>query len=164
MRISPSCWATRKASPCNIRRENAIPYVSMVDAGTVELVRSVGPKIFTSADLVQKYEACWTAEQLQSHLEAGEIVDLIIREAFQLAAKGARDGKPLTEYVLKQWILKEFDAAGVTRKRPDVAVDRTPVIRICAGGTPSRSIASARIRSAVCRRARPWRQAETPRE
>ena len=74
---------------------NAIPYVSMVDAGTVELVRSVGPKIFTSADLVQKYEACWTAEQLQSHLEAGEIVDLIIREAFQLAAKGARDGKPL---------------------------------------------------------------------
>jgi len=102
---------------------NAIPYVSMVDAGTVELVRSVGPKIFTSADLVQKYEACWTAEQLQSHLEAGEIVDLIIREAFQLAAKGARDGKPLTEYVLKQWILKEFDAAGVTAEEgPDVAV------------------------------------------
>src|SRR5712671_773762 len=100
---------------------NAIPYVSMVDAGTVELVRSVGPKIFTSADLVQKYEACWTAEQLQSHLEAGEIVDRIIREAFQLAAKGARDGKPLTEYVLKQWILKEFDAAGVSADEgPDV--------------------------------------------
>jgi len=102
---------------------NAIPYVSMVDAGTVELVRSVGPKIFTSADLVQKYEACWTEEQLQSHLEAGEIVDRIIRGAFQLAAKGARDGKPLTEYVLKQWILKEFDAAGVSADEgPDVAV------------------------------------------
>src|SRR5258708_9245788 len=103
---------------------NAIPYVSMVDAGTVELVRSVGPKIFTSADLVQKYEACWTAEQLQSHLEAGEIVDRIIREAFQLAAKGARDGKPLTEYVLKQWILKEFDAADLMADEgPDVAVE-----------------------------------------
>lgn len=102
---------------------NAIPYVSMVDAGTVELVRSVGPKIFTSADLVQKYEACWTEEQLQSHLEAGAIVDRIIREAFQLAAKSARDGKPLTEYVLKQWILGEFDAAGVTADEgPDVAV------------------------------------------
>jgi Xaa-Pro aminopeptidase len=102
---------------------NAIPYVSMVDAGTVELVRSVGPKIFTSADLVQKYEACWTAEQLESHLAAGEIVDRIIREAFQLAAKGARDGKPLTEYVLKQWILKEFESAGVTAEEgPDVAV------------------------------------------
>jgi len=91
---------------------NAIPYVSMVDAGTVELVRSVGAKVFSSADLVQKYEACWTAEQLESHLAAGESVDRIVREAFQLAAKGARDGKPLTEYVLKQWILKEFDAAG----------------------------------------------------
>jgi Xaa-Pro aminopeptidase len=102
---------------------NAIPYVSMVDAGTVELVRSVGPKIFSSADLVQKYEACWTAEQLESHLAAGEAVDRIIREAFQLAAKGARDGKPLTEYVLKQWILKEFDAADLTAEEgPDVAV------------------------------------------
>jgi Xaa-Pro dipeptidase len=102
---------------------NAIPYVSMVDAGTVELVRSVGPKIFTSADLVQKYEACWTEEQLESHLAAGEAVDRIIREAFQLAAKGARDGKPLTEYVLKQWILKEFEAADLTAEEgPDVAV------------------------------------------
>jgi Xaa-Pro aminopeptidase len=102
---------------------NAIPYVSMVDAGTVELVRSVGAKVFSSADLVQKYEACWTAEQLESHQAAGETVDRIIREAFQLAAKGARDGKPLTEYVLKQWILKEFDTAGVTAEEgPDVAV------------------------------------------
>jgi Xaa-Pro dipeptidase len=102
---------------------NAIPYVSMVDAGTVELVRSVGPRIYTSADLIQKYEACWTAEQLESHLAAGEVVDRIIREAFQLAAKGARDGRPLTEYVLKQWILKEFDAADLmSEEGPDVAV------------------------------------------
>jgi Xaa-Pro dipeptidase len=102
---------------------NAIPYVSIVDAGTVELVRNVGPRIYTSADLVQKYEACWTAEQLESHLAAGEVVDRIIRDAFQLAAKGARDGRPLTEYVLKQWILKEFDAADLTAEEgPDVAV------------------------------------------
>jgi Xaa-Pro aminopeptidase len=102
---------------------NAIPYVSMVDAGTIELVRSVGMKIFTSADLVQKYEACWTAEQLESHLAAGEIVDRIVREAFQRAAKGVRDGKPLTEFDLKQWIAKEFDAAGLTTEEgPDVAV------------------------------------------
>jgi Xaa-Pro aminopeptidase len=102
---------------------SAIPYVSMVDAGTIELVRSVGPKIFSSADLVQKYEACWTEAQLESHLAAGEAVDRIIREAFQLAAKGARDGKPLTEYVLKQWILKEFEAADLMADEgPDVAV------------------------------------------
>lgn len=102
---------------------NAIPYVSMVDAGTVELVRSVGVKISSSADLVQKYEACWTAEQLESHLSAGEGVDRIVREAFQLAAKGVRDGKPLTEFDLKQWMTKQFDASGLmTEEGPDVAV------------------------------------------
>jgi Xaa-Pro dipeptidase len=102
---------------------NAIPYVSMVDAGTVELVRSVGPKILSSADLVQKYEACWTAQQLESHLAAGAIVDRVVREAFQLAAKGVRDGKPLTEYDLQQWIVKEFASAGVAADEgPDVAV------------------------------------------
>ena len=102
---------------------NAIPYVSMVDAGTVELVRSVGPKIFSSADLVQKYEACWTTEQLESHLAAGKAVDQIVRGAFELAAKGVRDRKPLTEFDLQQWILKEFDAAGLmSEEGPDVAV------------------------------------------
>src|ERR1700682_4233290 len=44
--------------------KNAIPYVAMVDAGTVELVRSAGVKVVTSADLVQKYEACWSQAQL----------------------------------------------------------------------------------------------------
>lgn len=102
---------------------NAIPYVSMVDAGTVELVRSVGVKISSSADLVQKYEACWTSEQLDSHLSAGESVDRIVREAFQLAAKGVRGGKPLTEFDLQQWIAKQFDASGLmTEEGPDVAV------------------------------------------
>lgn len=102
---------------------SAIPYVSIVDAGTVEMVRSVGPKVFTSADLVQKYEACWTPEQLESHLAAGQAVDRIVREAFQASAKGVRDGRPLTEFDLKQWILKEFDAAGlITEEGPDVAV------------------------------------------
>jgi len=57
--------------------------------GTVELVRSVGPKIFTSADLVQKYEACWTAEQLQSHSKPVRSWIEIIREAFQLRPRGA---------------------------------------------------------------------------
>src|SRR6516225_11067737 len=42
--------------------KNAIPYVAMVDAGTVELVRSWGTKVVSSADLVQKYEACWSKE------------------------------------------------------------------------------------------------------
>ncbi|MFT2568501.1 hypothetical protein ACMWP8_29010, partial [Escherichia coli] len=55
--------------------KNAIPYVSMVDAGTIELVKSAGVKVVTSADLVQKHEACWSEEQLESHLAAGRAID-----------------------------------------------------------------------------------------
>ena len=104
--------------------KNAIPYVAMVDAGTVELVKSGGVKVLTSADLVQKYEACWTPQQLQSHLEAGKSIDRIVREAFALAAKGVRDKKPLTEVALQQWILTEFEKDDITTDEgPDVAVN-----------------------------------------
>src|SRR5271165_2110826 len=63
--------------------KNAVPYVSMVDAGTIELVRAAGPRVVSSADLVQKYEATWTAEQLESHLSAGVEIDRIVQGAFQ---------------------------------------------------------------------------------
>jgi Xaa-Pro dipeptidase len=103
--------------------KNEIPYVAMVDAGTVELVRSMGAKVVSSADLVQKYEACWSEAQLESHLAAGAVIDRVVREAFQLAAKNVREKKTFTEYDLKLWILKEFDAAGiVVDQGPDIAV------------------------------------------
>jgi len=70
---------------------NQIPYVAMVDAGTIEQVRKCGAKIFSSADLVQKYEACWTPEQLASHKKAGAAIDRITADAFELAAKSVRE-------------------------------------------------------------------------
>src|SRR5216683_5864592 len=85
--------------------KNAIPYVAMVDAGTIELVRSSGPKVVSSADLVQKYEACWSASQLASHRAAGAVIDRVVREAFQQAANSVREKRTLTEYDLKNWIL-----------------------------------------------------------
>jgi len=102
----------------------AIPYVAMVDAGTIELVRGAGVKVVSSADLVQKYEACWTAEQLNSHLAAGEKIDRIVQEAFQQAARHVREKKNFTEYDLQQWIAGEFASAGIQREEgPDVAVN-----------------------------------------
>lgn len=104
--------------------KNAIPYVSMVDAGTIEMVRSAGAKVVTSADLVQKYEACWSKEQLDSHMAAGVAIDRIVREAFLHAAQSVRDRKSLTEYDLKEWMLQKFAEAGiVTEEGPDVAVN-----------------------------------------
>jgi len=104
--------------------KNQIPYVAMVDAGTVELVRGAGVKVVSSADLVQKYEACWTPEQLQSHLRAGSVIDRVIHGAFQEAARGVRSKRPVTEYDLQQWILGQFASAGLVREDgPDVAVN-----------------------------------------
>ena len=105
--------------------KNAIPYVSMVDAGTIELVRSTGVKLVTSADLVQKFEACWSEAQLQSHLAAGRAIDKIVQQAFSLAAQSVREKKNLTEYDLQQWIRKRFEEEGVTADEgPDVAVNQ----------------------------------------
>ena len=113
-----------KAIAMQYSPKNAIPYVSMVDAGTIEMVRSAGAKVVTSADLVQKYEACWSKEQLDSHMAAGIAIDRIVREAFLHAAQSVREKKSLTEYGLKEWMLQEFAEAGiVTEEGPDVAVN-----------------------------------------
>ncbi|GAC1660763.1 MAG: M24 family metallopeptidase [Candidatus Acidiferrum sp.] len=104
--------------------KNAIPYVAMVDAGTIELVRASGAKVVSSADLVQKYEACWSEEQLQSHLAAGQAIDRIVAGAFRHAAQCVKEKKALTEYGLCEWIRSEFAAASlVADEGPDVAVN-----------------------------------------
>jgi Xaa-Pro dipeptidase len=113
-----------KAVAMQYSRKAAIPYVAMVDAGTVELVRGTGVKVVSSADLVQKYEACWTPLQLESHLAAGEAIDRIVQEAFQQAARHVREKNAFTEYDLQQWIVGEFASAGIAREEgPDVAVN-----------------------------------------
>src|SRR5258708_10142571 len=62
----------------------AIPLVSMVDAGTVELVRGLGAEVLSSADLIQHFEARWNEESLESHLEAGRRVHRARRQACAL--------------------------------------------------------------------------------
>jgi len=101
--------------------ENNIPYIGLVDAGTVEFVRKLKKKVVTSADLVQKFEATWTPEQLLSHLEAGKLVDQIRQSAFEHAAARVRQSRPLTEFELQQWILEKFHAHGLTTAEPPIA-------------------------------------------
>jgi len=102
-------------------QENNIPYIGLVDAGTIELVRKLKKKVVTSADLVQKFEAVWTAEQLASHLEAGAILDRIAQAAFERAASFVRDGRPITEYELQQWMLGRFHANELVTAEPPIA-------------------------------------------
>ena len=103
----------------------AVPYVSMVDGGTIELVRSVaGVEIVSSADLVQLFEATWSEEQRASHYEAGRLVDEIRRAAFQEAGRRLRAAKRADEYAIKRFILDAFERAGlVTDHGPIVAVN-----------------------------------------
>src|SRR5579859_3139208 len=61
----------------------AVPYVAMVDAGTVELVRSMGIDIVTSAELITEFEACLSDAQFATHLEAGKLVDRVCAGAFR---------------------------------------------------------------------------------
>ena len=69
--------------------ECALPYVAMVDAGTVQLIRSLGMEIRSSANLVQLFEARWTEQQLAAHLEAGRRVDRIRADAFDQFASAS---------------------------------------------------------------------------
>jgi len=91
----------------------AIPYVAMVDAGTVELVRKAGVEVVSSADLVQQFEARWTAANLESHLAAGRKVDAIRRDAFRLVGDKLRAGETITEFAVKQFIRERFAASGL---------------------------------------------------
>jgi Xaa-Pro aminopeptidase len=101
--------------------ENNIPYIGLVDAGTVELIRKLKKTVVSSADLVQKFEASWSPEQLESHLEAGRIVDRVRQGAFEQAAASVSDGKPLTEFELQQWMLDRFRANGLVTAEPPIA-------------------------------------------
>ena len=102
----------------------AIPYVSMVDAGTVELVRSVGVEVVTSAELIQAFEARWTPEQLETHLEAGRRVDRVRREAFAYLRERLRNGAATTELDVKRFVLDGFAKAGMfTDHGPIVGVN-----------------------------------------
>ena len=100
--------------------KNMIPYVSLVDAGTVEVIRAQGCKVVSSADLVQQFEAAWTAEQLESHRAAGLAVDKITQEAFAEAGRRVRAGESFTEHDLQQWILGQFRANGVISDSPPI--------------------------------------------
>jgi len=102
----------------------AIPYVSMVDAGTLELVRSLGVEVISSADLIQYFEARWNKQSLESHLEAGRRVDQARRRAFEMIGGKVRAGSAVSEYEVQQFIRKEFERTGLfTTDGPIVAVN-----------------------------------------
>ena len=92
---------------------NAIPYVSRVDAGTIELVRSLGIDVVSSGDLIQQFEACWSDAAIASHRTASEALYRIKDRAFESVTQRLRDGVPTTEYEIQQQMVGWFGDEGL---------------------------------------------------
>ena len=101
---------------------NNIPYVSRVDAGTVEAVRQLGVEVASSGDLVQRFEAVWTDEAYRSHVAASERLYRIKDRAFDLVRERMRSNTALDEFELQQQMVGWFKEEGlVTDDAPNVS-------------------------------------------
>lgn len=96
----------------------AIPLVSRVDAGTVEMVRAAGPEVVSSADLVQLFEARFSPEQKALHDRAARDTLLAKDEAFALVRERMAAGIPIRESEVQAFISARFEARGLTTHHP----------------------------------------------
>jgi len=103
--------------------QNDIPYISRVDAGTIELVKSFGVEVVTSAELVQQFEGVLTAAQKRSHIEASDKLHRVLMEAFAEIGRNIRAEKPITEYDIQQFISSRLYEEGMTKEDGIVAVN-----------------------------------------
>ncbi len=101
----------------------AIPTVSWVDAGTWELVRSLGVDVVSSADVVQVAEAVWTQEQLEQHIRAARHLLAIKDMAFAYVRESLRAGRPLTELDVQAFIVRLF-------RENDLVTDHPPIVAV----------------------------------
>jgi Xaa-Pro dipeptidase len=92
---------------------NAIMYVSLVDAGTVELLRSFGKEIVTSADLVSQFEAVLTEAQIATHFEAGEKVDRVLTAGWQEMGHRIRKGQGTHEFAIVEFLQNAMRLEGL---------------------------------------------------
>jgi len=105
---------------------NAIMYVSLVDAGTIEVLRDMGKTIVSSADLVSRFEAVLTPEQIASHYEAQRHIDEIVTAAWKHIATRLRSGgaAPLNEYEVMVWLQEAMRRSGIAEGYgPNVSVN-----------------------------------------
>lgn len=101
----------------------AIPYVSRVDAGTIEMVRAAGAQVVGSADLVQGFEATWTPEGLQSHLRAARGLKEVLQATFDEVTRAVRQRRSITEHDVQQFMCDQFRGRSLRHDPPIVAVN-----------------------------------------
>src|SRR5690349_12651375 len=99
---------------------NAIPYISRVDAGTVEAVRGLGLNVVSSGDLVQRFEAVWSADALRTHREASERLYRIKDRAFGFIREARGAGRTLSEIDVQRAMVQWFESEGLITDAPPV--------------------------------------------
>ena len=104
---------------------DAVPYLDRVPAGVLEMVRQAGATVVSSADLVTRFYAVWSEENLASHLRAAEVIAEIAKQAFIEAGRRANGNSPVTEFELREWIFGKLAAAKLEADHgPIVAIGR----------------------------------------
>src|SRR5262245_12411012 len=101
----------------------AIPYVSRVDGGTLELIRTCGTEVVTSADLVQFFEARWSPDALASHRRSARHLDEIVARTFHEIASSVDAGRTRTEHEIQQFMMEQFRNRDLHAEPPIVAVN-----------------------------------------
>lgn len=99
---------------------NAIPAVSKVDAGTLDIIRDFGIEVVSSGDILQQYTSIWDDYKLKTHLAAARILDETVAKAWQYISDHLRQKKPLTEYQVQQYIIGEFLKRGCVASDPPI--------------------------------------------
>ncbi len=103
---------------------NDIMYVSMVDAGTIEFLRSLGKQIVSSADMVSQFEAVLSEEAIASHVAAQLAIDAILSEAWQEIGRRVRSGSGVTEFDFVQWLAEAMRRENlIWENGPNVSVN-----------------------------------------
>lgn len=103
---------------------NALPVVSKVDAGMVEWIQKGGGQVVSSANLLQRYTAVWSEEQVQSHLAAADVLNEIVDHTWAFITQAITSKTKLNEYQVQQFMLNEMQKQGcVTEHAPICAVN-----------------------------------------
>lgn len=97
-----------------------VPYIAKVDAGTVELIRSFGVEVVSSADLVQETVARWPDTAKASHVTASERLVAIARSAYDEVRRCIRAGERLTDYQLQQFMYRQYPANNLRSDSPPI--------------------------------------------
>jgi Xaa-Pro dipeptidase len=108
---------------------NIVFYVSLVDGGTIDLVRGLGKNVVSSADLVAQFESTWTQDQIESHFAARDSIDSIVAESFKEIGRRVRNGGT-KEHEIQQWFMEAFG-------RENIVTDDPPIVAVNANaGNP----------------------------